>query len=63
MECVWQPARQTEAGDAPEIGLPFSILADWTSHTPWPSAPASLPLLFSDLEVSSEPGDEGYCEF
>lgn len=26
MECVWLPAYQTEAGDAPEIGLPYSIL-------------------------------------
>lgn len=50
MECVWPPAWQTEAGDAPEIGLPFSIptatQTDWTSHTPT----ALCPLLFQRWE-------------
>lgn len=50
MECVWLPAWQTEAGDAPEIGLPFSIptatQTAWTSHTPT----ALCPLLFQRWE-------------
>lgn len=47
--CLAAPPWQTEAGDAPEIGLPFWILPDWTSHTPRTSAPLLVSFLFSSL--------------
>lgn len=50
MECIWRP--QTEAGDAPEIGLPFSILPDWTSHTPRTSALLLVSFFFSSFFFS-----------
>lgn len=43
MERVWLPARQTGAGDAPEIALPFSIPifpgTQQASHTRLPGSP------------------------
>lgn len=50
MECVWLPAWKIEAGDAPEIGLPFLIPTDRTSHTPEPSV-LPFSFFFSELGV------------
>lgn len=54
MECVWLPAWQREAGDVPEIGLPFLIPTDRASHAPQPSLLPSLFFFPSELEIQGQ---------